>query len=163
MKAIRYVKILLVLAVGVWGLIGAFGNLAGISDVYDAVLKVTSMSGIPEDVGPPWRTSNALVVWIGVLFIVLGKFAALVGGGYGGAVMLRHANAPASEWNTSKNWAVAGCGAAFGLMFFSFTVMGETAFFMFYDPMHSGAAALAFRFAGSFALITLIVAQPDSD
>ncbi len=161
MIAIRYVKIFMVLAVGIWGLIGTFGNLAGLSDVYNEVLKVTSMAAIPEDFGPPWRTGNPVIVWLGVLFIVLGKVAALVGGGYGGAVMLKHVNAPVEQFNKAKTWAVAGCGLAFGLMFFSFTVMGESAFFMFYDPVHAGAAALAFRFSGSFALVALFVAQPE--
>ncbi len=161
MIAIRYVKIFMVLSVGVWGLIGTFGNLAGLSDVYNEVLKVTSMAAIPEDFGPPWRTGNPVIVWLGVLFIVLGKVAALVGGGYGGAVMLKHVSAPAEQFSKAKTWAVAGCGLAFGLMFFSFTVMGESAFFMFYDAVHAGAAALAFRFAGSFALIALFVAQPE--
>ncbi len=161
MIAIRYVKIFLLLSVGVWGLIGTFGNLAGLSAVYDEVLKVTSMAAIPEGVGPPWGTSNPVVVWIGVLFIVLGKVAALIGGGYGGAVLLRNINASPADFAKAKTWAVAGCGAAFGLMFFSFTVMGESAFFMFFNPVHAGAGDLAFRFGGSFALITLFVAQPE--
>ena len=92
---------------------------------------------------------------------MLGKIAALAGGGFGGAVLLKNINAPAAEFNKAKTWAVAGCGLAFGLMFFSFTVMGESAFFMFFDPAHGGAAALAFRFSASFALITLFVAQPE--
>ena len=163
MKAVRYVKIFLVLTVGFWGLIGTFGNLAGMSDVYDEVLKVTSMQSVPVGAGPPWRTSSPIVVWLGYTFILLGKIAALVGGAWGGAVMLKHVNAPASDFNRAKSVAIAGCGAAFALMFFTFTVFGESVFFMFFDPMHSGAAALAFRFGGSFALIALFVAQPDSD
>ncbi len=163
MRAVRYTKIFLVLVVGFWGLIGTFGNLAGLSDIYNEVLKVTSMSSIPEGVGPPWRTSSPIIVWLGVLLILLGKIVALVGGGYGGAVMLKHVNSSSSDFNHAKTWAVAGCGLAFGLMFFSFTVIGESVFFMFFDPMHQGAGALAFRYAGSFALIALFVAQPDTD
>ena len=163
MKAVRYVKIFLVLTVGFWGLIGTFGNLAGISDVYNEVLKVTSMASVPEGSGPPWRTSSPIVVWLGYTFILLGKVVALVGGVWGGLVLLKHVNEPASDFNRAKSVAIAGCGAAFALMFFTFTVFGESVFFMFFDPMHSGAAALAFRFGGSFALIALFVALPDSD
>ena len=163
MKAVRYVKIFLVLTVGFWGLIGTFGNLAGISDVYNEVLKVTSMQSIPEGVGPPWRTSSAIVVWLGYALILLGKVVALVGGTWGGIAMLKNVNSGAADFNRAKSWAIAGCGAAFALMYFTFTVFGESVFFMFFDPLHSGAAALAFRFAGSFALITLFVAQPDTD
>ncbi|MCH9672427.1 MAG: DUF2165 domain-containing protein, partial [Gammaproteobacteria bacterium] len=93
MEPVRYVKIFLVLSVGLWGLIGVIGNLSSLSDTYSEVAKVTSMSGVPEDFGPPWRTENPLIVWIGVLTIVLGKIAALVGGVFGGLVMLKNVRA----------------------------------------------------------------------
>jgi len=160
---VRYVKVFLVLSVGVWGLIGTVGNLSGLPDVYSSVLEVTTMSGVPEGVGPPWRTASPFVVWIGVVAIVLGKLAALFGGGFGGVVMLRHVNAPSIDFERSKKWALAGCGLAFGLLILSFTIIAEGAFFMFYNPRYVGAAELAFRFAGSFALITLFVAQSEPD
>lgn len=161
MKTVRLVKVFLVLSVGIWGLLGTVGNLSSLPDVYDTVREVTSMSGVPEGVGPPWRTSSPFVVWTGVAAIVLGKLAALIGGGFGGLAMLRCVNAPAIDFERSKKWAIVGCGLAFGLMVFSFTIIAEGAFFMFYDPRYEGAAALAFRFAGSFALITLFVAQSE--
>lgn len=163
MEIVRFVKVFLVLCVGLWGLLGTVGNLSNLSDVYNEVREVTMMSGVPEGVGPPWRTENPLVVWAGVIAIVLGKLAALIGGGYGGLQMLKHVNATPADFAKSKKWAVAGCGLAFALMFFSFTIIAETAFFMFYTPIYEGAAALAFRLAGSFALITLFVAQPEPD
>lgn len=162
MEIVRFVKIFLVLCVGLWGLLGTIGNLSNLADVYNEVRNVTSMSGVPEEVGPPWRTTNPLVVWAGVIAIVLGKLAA-VAGGYGGLKMLQHVNAAPAEFNKSKQWAIAGCGLAFAIMMFSFTIVAETAFFMFYTPRFEGAAALAFRLGGSFALITLLVAQPEPD
>ena len=162
MTIIRYVKIFLVLAVGFWGIIGTIGNLSGLPDVYNLVRDITSMSGVPEGVGPPWRTANPLIVSIGVAAIVLGKIAAVIGG-IGGVSMLRNVNAAPNDFSRSKRLAVAGCGLAFALVFFSFTVVAESAFFMFYDPQHVGAAEVAFRFAGSFALVTIFVAQPEPD
>jgi len=155
--------VLLVLFVGIWGLIGTVGNLSGLPDVYSTVREVTSMSGVPEGVGPPWRTSNPIIVWIGVATIVLGKIAALVGGGFGGVLMLRNFNAPAIDFEKAKKWAIAGIGLAFGLLIFSFTIIAEGTFSMFYNPRFEEAGALAFRFAGSFALITLFVAMPEPD
>ena len=163
MEPVRYVKIFLVLSVGLWGLIGVIGNLSSLSDTYSEVAKVTSMSGVPEDFGPPWRTENPLIVWIGVLTIVLGKIAALVGGVFGGLVMLKNVRATSSDFNRSKKWAVAGCGLAFALTFFSFTLMAESTFFMFFNEQLSGAGELAFRLAGSFALVTIFVAQRELD
>lgn len=162
MTIVRYVKIFLVLAVGFWGLVGTVGNLSHLSEVYDTVREVTSMSGVPEGIGPPWRTSNALVVWLGVAVIVLGKIAALIGG-VGGVAMWRNVSAPASDFNRSKKWAIAGCALAFGLLMFGFTIVADSTFFMFYNAKLASAGDLAFRFAGSFALVTIFVAQPEPD
>ena len=156
---IRLVKIILVLSVGLWGLIGTAGNLSNLSTVYESVEQVTTMSGIPEDIGPPWRTANPFVIWLGVAAIVLGKLAAVIAG-VGGAVMLRQLNASTEHFQNSKRLAIAGSGLAFALTFFSFIVMAESAFFMFYGPSE-GAGALAFRLASSFALIALFVAQTE--
>lgn len=157
---IRLVKIFLALSVGLWGLIGAIGNLSGLSGVYETVAQVTTMSGVPEGVGPPWQTDNPVVVWVGVMTIVLGKLAALLGG-VGGIVMLRHLRSELHDFQNSKTWAVAGCGMAFALTFFSFTVVAESGFFMFYSSGASAAGELAFRISGSFALIAIFIAQPE--
>jgi predicted small integral membrane protein len=161
LSLLRYVKILLVLSMGLWGLIGTIGNLANLQAVYDQVLGVTTMAGVPEDVGPPWRTGNALVAWTGVVIIVLGKLSAFLGGAIGGVAMLRAVNGTASAFSQAKHPALAGIGLAFALTFLGFTVVGESAFFMFYAPTTVGAAELAFRFSGSFALIGLFVGQAE--
>jgi predicted small integral membrane protein len=157
---VRLVKIFLALSVGVFGLIGTIGNLSGLSEVYEAVERVTTMSGIPEGVGPPWRTGNPAVIWMGVAAIVFGKLAALLSG-VGGVLMIKHLKSGSQAFQNSKKWAIVGCALAFGLTFFSFTVVAESAFFMFYSPAEGGAGALAFRLSGSFALIALFIAQPE--
>ncbi|MEM7431275.1 MAG: DUF2165 family protein [Pseudomonadota bacterium] len=160
---IRYVKIFLVLSLGFWGLIGTVGNLSEIPVVYGAVKDVASMANVPDGVGPPFRVSSPFIIWAGVVLIVLGKLVALVGGLGGGAVMLKHVNGSADEFARSKKLAIAGCGATFGLLILSFTIIAEGAFFMFYDPKYVGAGEIAFRFAGSFGLIGLFVAQRETD
>ncbi|MDJ0905179.1 MAG: DUF2165 family protein [Woeseiaceae bacterium] len=158
---VRYVKIFLVLCIGFWGLLGTLGNLSDVQGVYDTVSAVASMSSVPEGAGPPWRTTSAVVIWAGVCLIVVGKLTALLGGGLGGAMMLRHARGSREEFARAKTWAVAGCGATFGLLILSFTIIAEGAFFMFFSPQYGGAGELAFRLAGSFGLITLFVAQAE--
>jgi predicted small integral membrane protein len=157
---IRLVKIFLALSVGFWGLIGTIGNLSELGGVYETVAQVTTMSGVPEGVGPPWRTANPVIVWFGVATIVFGKLAALLSG-VGGIAMLRNLNSTPQDFQQSKNWAIAGCGMAFALTFFSFTVVAESGFFMFYNAGTSGAGEVAFRLSGSFALIALFIAQPE--
>lgn len=92
MKLTRSVKILLVLVIGFWGAVGTLGKLMSIGEIYPEVEHVTSMAGVPDGVGPPWRTANPVVVWGGVLTILLGKVAALCGG-LGGFVMLTRLDA----------------------------------------------------------------------
>ncbi len=158
---IRLIKALIALSVGVWGVIGLVGNLAGLPQTYETVEAITSMSGVPEGVGPPWRTSNVLVVSLGTAVIVMGKLAAVLAG-VGAIFMLRSISKPPEEFHKSKHWAVVGCGLAFALMFLGFTVMAESAFFMFYTP-EGGAGQLAFRFSASFALAALFISHRDSD
>lgn len=158
---IRLIKALIALSVGLWGVIGLVGNLAGLSQTYEAVEAVTSMANVPEGVGPPWRTSSTLVVSLGAAVIVFGKLAAVIAG-FGAVSMLGSLGKTPEEFHRAKYWAVAGCGLAFALMFLGFTVMAESAFFMFYTP-EGGAGQLAFRFSASFALAALFISQRDSD
>jgi len=159
MRTVRITKVVLALSIGIWGLTGLIGNLIGVLDIHAEVVRVTSMAGVPEGEGPPWRTSNALVAWMGVLAIVLGKLAATIGGLGGGVLMARQWNGTDTAFVASKQLAIAGCGLAFALTFASFTVFAESVFFMFYDNNLAGAAELAFRFSASFALATLFIAQ----
>lgn len=158
---LRLIKVFLVLSVGFWGLVGAFGNVASLPSVYESVSEVTSMAGIPDGAAPPWRTTNSFVVTVGVAVIVLGKFAALLAG-VGGILMLKNIRAPQDVFQKSKKWAVAGSGLAFALMFFGFTVMAESVFFTFVLG-EGGAGELAFRYSASLALVALFVAQMEDE
>ncbi|MEM6817449.1 MAG: DUF2165 family protein [Pseudomonadota bacterium] len=158
---IRITKVAVALAIGVWGLIGLVSNLAALSSVYATVEKVTSMAAVPEGMGPPWATTNALVVGTGVLVIVLGKLAGLICG-VGGIRMLAKTRASSGEFIAAKRWAIVGAGLAFALTFFGFNVMAEGVFFAFFGP-EGGAGPLAFRFAAGFALAALFIAQPETD
>ena len=158
---VRYVKIFLVFCIGLFGLAGLVSNLLAIPAIYGSVETVASMVRVPEPLRQPWQTTSPVVVWAGVLLIIVGKIAAVLGGCVGGAIMLKHVNASREEFEKAKKWAVAGCALTFGLLIFSFTVIGEGGFFMYYSEQLEGAAAFAFRLAGSFALITIFLALPE--
>jgi len=67
---IRYTKILLALAVALWGLLGGLGNLANYQEGLNAVSSVLSMETLPEGMladGP--KTPNPLLVNLGFAFI----------------------------------------------------------------------------------------------
>ncbi|MCY3940832.1 MAG: DUF2165 family protein [Gammaproteobacteria bacterium] len=160
---VRYVKIFLVFSIGLFGVAGAISNFLEIPAIYGSVENVASMAQVPEPLRQPWQTTNPVVVWAGVLLIILGKIVAALGGCVGGAIMLKHVNASKEEFARAKRWAVAGCGLTFGLLILSFTVIAEGGYFMYYSPRLEGAAAFAFRLAGSFGLITIFLALPESE
>jgi len=157
--ALRLIKISIALAIGLWGLVGLLGNLVSLSDTYSDVLKITSMANVPAGEGPPWGTDSPIIVGFGVLSIVLGKAAAVLCG-WGGVQMIRALNAASDDFTSASYWAYTGAIGAFLMMFFSFTLMAESVFFMFYTPS-APAGELAFRFAASFALAALILRQKD--
>lgn len=158
MTLLRMAKIIVALAIGLWGLVGLMGNLVGIMDVYLDVERVTSMAQVPEGEGPPWGTSNPFVVWAGVLAIVLGKAAAVICG-VGGVMMVRRVSSSPEEFAQAKKLAVAGAGLAFAINFVAFTIFAESVFFMFYAGNLASVGPLAFRFTASFALATLFLMQ----
>lgn len=160
MTLIRAAKIIIALAVGLWGLTGLMGNLFGALEVYSDVERVTSMAQVPEGEGPPWGTSSAFVVWMGVLAIILGKVAAIIAG-IGGVLMAINLRANDTAFKDAKRLAVAGCGLAFAINFATFTIFAESIFFMFYTTNLTAVGELAFRFTASFALATLFIAQDE--
>jgi predicted small integral membrane protein len=158
---IRNLKIFLVFLVALWGLIGAAGNLSHLGFTYDAVEGVTTMPWFPEGAGPPWRTGNPAVVWLGVALIVSGKLAALALCGWGTFALWRARGGDAETFRRAKRWAILGCGLAVAMLFGGFTVLGETMFLMFRDPEIVHAGEGAWRYGGFIALIMIFVAQED--
>ena len=156
---IRYLKILLVALVALWGLIGVVNNLAEPDNVYTAVQDVASMPAFEVGEGPPWATDNPVIIWLGVALIIAGKAAALVFCGLGVLAMLRHAGSAPAQFQASKAWAILGCGAALAMLFGGFTVIGEGLFLMVLDPASIPAGAAAFRYGGFIGLIMIFVAQ----
>lgn len=158
---LRDVKILLVLLVALWGLIGAAGNFSHLDLVYEQVRGVTVMPTMPPDAAPPWRTEHPVVVWLGVGVIIAGKLAATVFGGAGAAAMIGARRKDAETFQRAKTLALVGGALAVAALFGGFTVIGESLYLMFRDAGHLKAGEGAFRYAGFIALIMIFVAQRD--
>ena len=69
---------------------------------------------------------------------------------------------PALEFKRTKDVAIAGLSAGFGLYFFGFLVVGGEWFQMWQSGTWNGQEG-AFRFAVSFALVLIFVAMEDHD
>jgi predicted small integral membrane protein len=159
---LRILKILLVLSVALWGLIGAFGNLSDWSGTLDAVKAATSMSTF-EGGADNWRaTTNPVVILIGALFIMLSKTIAgllcLMG-----AWRMWHARAAdAVIFAKSKTLALAGCAVAIFMLFTGFIVIAESWFELWRsDALRGPVLDSAFRYGGMISLIALFVATRD--
>lgn len=160
---VRDVKILLIVLVALWGLVGAAGNLSHLGLAYAAVESVTTMPAFPIDAAPPWRTANPVVVWAGVALIVFGKLAAAIFCGIGAVTMVKRRGADSAVFQNAKRFALVGCGLAVAMLFGGFIVIGETLYAMFRDPGHAQAAAAAFRYGGFIAVIMIFVGQRDDE
>lgn len=155
-------KILLVLGVALWCVLGAFGNLTDWSGTMGGVKAVTSMATF-EDGAAHWRaTSNPVVVVAGALFIMLSKAIAGLLCLEGARRMWGTRKDAAAEFARAKTFALTGCAIAVFMLFVGFSVIAETWFELWRsDAMRGPVLASAFRYAGMIALIAIFVGMRD--
>ena len=159
---LRITKILLVLAVALWGILGAYGNLTDWNGTVGAVKAVTSMSAFDGGADKWQATSNPVIVYAGALFIMLSKvtagFLCLVG-----ARRMWDARAGgAADFTAAKTLALTGCAVAVFMLFLGFIVIAEGWFELWQsDAMRGPVLASAFRYAGMIALIAIFVGMRD--
>lgn len=159
---LRLVKIMLVLAVAMWGFVGAFHNVADWSGTLGAVKAATSMSTF-EGGADSWQaTSHAWVVWAGAIFIMLSKLTAAALCTYGAKQMWVARKSDVHSFQFAKELAVTGCGVAVFMLFMGFIVIAESWFELWRsDAMRGPVLGSAFRYAGMIALIALFVASKE--
>ncbi len=159
---LRTTKIILVVLVALWALMGAFLNFYDWSGTTGAVLAATSMTtfeGGPQE----WRaTSSPVIVWLGALMIPLLKIAAGVLCLAGAMKMWAARKLDASAFARSKEFALSGCAVAMILLFGGWIVLAETWFELWRsDALREAALQSAFRYGGMITLIALLVAARD--
>ena len=157
---LRIVKIVLVILVVVWGLIGGVKNFA---DVDGGLGAVQSVMNPPESVElPDWqKVTNSIAIWIGWLIIPLGKLGAAGFCALGAWRMWASRKLESVSFNQAKELAIAGCGVAIAMLFGGFFVVGEVYFDLWMTPLGDVALPNAFRMIGCIGVIALLVAQRD--
>ena len=154
---LRIMKILLILSVAVFGLVGAFGNIDDWAGTKGAVAATTSMATFEG--GASWRaTSNPAVILTGAvlipLFKTLGGLLCLAGAWR----MWSARAADAAAFAKAKTLALAGCMVLVFMLFAGWIVIAETWFELWRsDALRGPALDAAFRYAGFIGLIALIV------
>jgi len=162
--SIRYLKILLVVFVGLSGFLFVAGNIANWSAGVELVRYVLSMEGhkiYNTHIFTP-VTNSALVI-IAFLVILMGEL--LVGAlSFKGAWDLWNARkGSANEFNAAKTFAILGTGMAMVVWFGGFVVVGGALFQMWQTQIGAGSFDDAFVYAASAGLVLLFVSNPDVD
>ena len=162
-QMLRTTKILLVVAVVFWGLIGAFFNFLHWGETTGAVGAVASMVTW-EGGAESWQaTSNVALIWAGALFIALSKITAAILCAVGAKKMWHTRRSSAANFTSAKKIALAGCGIAMFMLFGGFIVIGESWFELWRsDAMRGPALESAFRYGAMITLIALFVGM-DND
>ena len=159
---LRITKILLVLSVAVWGLIGALGNLTDWRGTTGAVGAVASMSTFAGGADRWHATTNPLVIVAAAVCIVLFKIATSLLCLVGAWRMWARRRGDAETFGQAKTLALTGCGVAVLSLFGGWSVIGEQWFELWRsDLLREAAGGAAFRYGGFIALISLMVGARD--
>lgn len=160
--AIRYLKTILVVFVGLQALLYVAGNTANWNAGLGAVGYVLSMEGheiYATHIFPP-VTHPALVTVAYVLILTGESLVGLLS--LKGAWDLWNARkASADVFNASKAFALIGTGMAMVVWFGGFIVIGGALFQMWQTEIGAGSFDDAFVFAATGGLVMLIVSRPD--
>jgi len=161
--AIRYLKIILVVFVGLQGLLYVAGNSANWNAGFEIVAFVLSMEGNEVYAAKifPAVTHPALVT-IAFLLILTGEFLVGALSLKGAWDLWRVRKDSADVFNTAKTYAVLGTGMAMLVWFGGFIVIGGALFQMWQTQIGAGAFSNAFVFAATAGLILLFVSKPDT-
>jgi predicted small integral membrane protein len=159
---IRHTKILLALAVALWGLLGAIGNLTNYEQGMGSVHAVLSKETLPEGASPEGPSDpGPVLVTLGFAFIWLSK---LIGGALclvGVVRMWASRNGDVADFAHAKRWAIAGCGVLLFMLFFGFNVVAVGPFKLYLSPMIS-AVELAALFAAQIGIVMLFLNQKEN-
>lgn len=161
--AIRILKIVLVVFVGLQGWLYVAGNIANWDSGHSAVGYVLGMEGheiYGNHIFPP--VTNPALVTIAFLIIISGEF--LVGAlsltGAWHLWQVRHADA--DSFNSAKTFAILGSGMAMVVWLGGFVVIGGALFQMWQTQIGTGSFEGAFIYGATSALVLLFVNSPDS-
>ena len=155
---VRDIKILLILSVVLWGIVGAYGNIAKWDETLSAVGAATSMATF-EGGADSWKaTSSPIVIWLGALFVMLSKVVAAGLCAIGVQKMFAARAGTAEAFAKAKTYALAGCGVAVFMLFTGFIVIAESWFELWRsDVMRGPVLDSAYRYAGMIGLIAIFV------
>lgn len=155
---LRIIKILLILSIATWALLGALGNVVDWGGTTGSVEATTSMSTFDAAPTSGRATSNPAIVLLGALFITLLKIATGALCLFGALRMWSARSADVATFARAKTFALTGCGVAMFMLFAGWIVIAETWFELWRSPSMLGPVlGSAFRYFGMIGVIALFV------
>ncbi len=155
---LRIVKMLLILSVAAWAILGALGNVVDWAGTTGAVEAATTMSTFDPAPTSGRSTANPAVILLGSIFIVSLKVVTGVLCSIGVWRMWRARKAETVEFAQSKTYALTGCGVGIFMLFAGWIVIAETWYELWRSPtMLEPVLGSAFRYAGMIGIIALFV------
>lgn len=161
--AIRYVKILLVVFVGLMALLYGVQNLVNLKAAHQVVAAVLAMADheyYASSLGP--AITSPFVSGLALATIIAGELAAGVVALKGARDLWANRNAPAAAFNGAKTWALLGCGIGMIVWFGFFLSIGGAYFQMWQTQLGAMSLEGALQYFVSCALIFIIVNMADA-
>ena len=161
--AIRILKIVLVVFVGLQGWFYVAGNIANWDSGLGAVGYVLGMEGheiYANHIFPP--ITSPVLVTIAFLIIISGEFLVGALSLTGAWHLWRARHGGADSFNSAKTFAILGAGMAMVVWFGGFVVIGGALFQMWQTQVGTGSFEGAFIYGATSALVLIFVNTPDS-
>jgi len=159
---IRYLKILLVVFVGLNGFLYFFDNIlnwAAASGAVGAVIAMSERAIYPVAIVPAME--GGLLANLALIVILTGEFLVGALSIFGAVKMFAAAGKPANQFNASKTVAIAGCAMALVVWFGGFTVIGGALFQMWQHSLGQGSLGDAHKFLTGSGLVLIWLAMKD--
>jgi len=160
--AIRYLKIVLVLIISLLCLVYATQNIANLEQAYGAFAYVMSNA---DHVAYPATFLTAIqspvLIWTTLTVVVFSEFMAGFLAGKGAWDLWKTRKASADVFNSSKTFALLGCGVGMVIWMGFFGVGGTGLFQMWQTEAGLASANGAFQYFSSCAIVFLIVNMAD--
>lgn len=159
---IRYLKIILVVLVGLQGLFYFISNVFNFEYALAAVGLILSQADSPvyqNLVIPP--ITNPFVAKLALITIMTGELLVGLISFKGALDMWAKAGAPAADFNGAKTYAVLGCGMALIVWFGFFTVFGTALLQMWQGQVGTGSFEGSHMYLVPSALVMIFVHMKD--
>lgn len=161
--AIRLLKIVLVVFVGLQGWLYVAGNIANWNSGLATVGYVLGMEGhelYGNHIFPP--VTNPALVTIAFLIIISAEFLVGALSLTGAWHLWRVRHGDADSFNSAKTYAILGAGMAIVVWFGGLVVIGGALFQMWQTQVGTGSFEGAFIYGATSAFVLLFVNSPDS-